>query len=253
MNWRDWWRTALTPKWLGALLSFMVLAGVFGGLSQWQIGRAVEEATIETVDSETPVPIDQVATPGGSIRLVDGGRKVTVQAVLGSDQFVVGNRKQGDSEGEWLVVRATTSKQACIPVAIGFSENINLQRTPGDDVFRTMTGRFVPTEDPSNDDADGGAITVISIARLVNDWDCKSMYEGYLVLDEPAAVSRDYKNYELEPIETMKPLPQATLNWLNIFYAAEWIFFAGFTLYFWYRLVRDAVEREAENSQSVQT
>jgi cytochrome oxidase assembly protein ShyY1 len=252
MNWRDWWRTALTPKWLGALLSFMILAGVFGGLSQWQIGRAVEEATIETVDSETPVPIDQVATPGGSIRLVDGGRKVTIQAVFGSDQFVVGNRKQGDLKGEWLVARAITGAGACIPVAVGFAEHIDLPAAPPDEYFDSiayyeLTGRFVPTEDPSNNDADGEAITVISIARLVNDWDCKSIYEGYLVLDEAPADSG------LETIETMKPLPQATLNWLNIFYAAEWIFFAGFTLYFWYRLVRDAVEREAENSQSAQT
>lgn len=247
MNWREWWRTAVTPKWLGALLSFIVLAGIFGGLSQWQIGRAVEEATIETVDSETPVPIEQVATPGASIRLVDGGRKVILNAAFGNDWFVVGNRKQGDRNGEWLVLRANTASGACIPVAVGFSEKIIEQPTLGNSVIEQLTGRFVPTEDPSNDDADGGSITVISAARLVNDWSCESMYEGYLVLDKAPADSG------LESIETIKPLPQATLNWLNIFYAAEWIFFAGFTLYFWYRLVRDAVEREAENSQSAQT
>ncbi len=37
-----------------------------------------------------------------------------------------------------------------------------------------------------------------------------------------------------------------TLNLLNVFYAVEWVLFAGFAIYLWYRLVRDAVERAEE-------
>jgi hypothetical protein len=33
---------------------------------------------------------------------------------------------------------------------------------------------------------------------------------------------------------------------LNIFYAIEWVVFAGFAVFLWYRLVRDAWEREEE-------
>jgi hypothetical protein len=40
----------------------------------------------------------------------------------------------------------------------------------------------------------------------------------------------------------------ATYNWLNIFYAIEWIVFAGFAFYVWYRLVRDRVEREIDEN-----
>ena len=43
--------------------------------------------------------------------------------------------------------------------------------------------------------------------------------------------------------ELNTPLPRW---WLNIFYALEWIVFAGFAVYFWWRLVRDALERERE-------
>ena len=50
----------------------------------------------------------------------------------------------------------------------------------------------------------------------------------------------------LQTIPTGPPVPQTTLNWLNVFYAIEWIAFAFFAPYFWYRLVMDAVEREAE-------
>jgi len=36
------------------------------------------------------------------------------------------------------------------------------------------------------------------------------------------------------------------INWLTAFYAIEWIIFALFALYFWYRLVSDERMREIE-------
>jgi surfeit locus 1 family protein len=61
------------------------------------------------------------------------------------------------------------------------------------------------------------------------------VYGGYLVLAEPVA--------GLEAIRADAPQREVTLNWLNVFYAIEWVLFAGFAIYLWYRLVRDAVER----------
>ena len=40
------------------------------------------------------------------------------------------------------------------------------------------------------------------------------------------------------------------LNWLNVFYAVEWVVFAGFAVFLWYRLVRDAVERERDEAEA---
>ena len=39
------------------------------------------------------------------------------------------------------------------------------------------------------------------------------------------------------------PLPVGAINWLNLFYAVEWVVFAGFAIFFWYRLVRDDWEK----------
>ena len=36
------------------------------------------------------------------------------------------------------------------------------------------------------------------------------------------------------------------MNLLNLFYALEWLIFAGFAFYLWYRLVMDEVEKEVE-------
>jgi surfeit locus 1 family protein len=38
-------------------------------------------------------------------------------------------------------------------------------------------------------------------------------------------------------------------NWLNVFYAIEWVVFAGFAVFLWFRLVRDAFEREHEEAE----
>ena len=84
----------------------------------------------------------------------------------------------------------------------------------------------------------------MSSADLVNRWDCETIYDAFLVLDTAQP--------PLETIVSVTPLPQAALNWLNIFYAIEWAFFAVFALYFWYRLVTDAVEREAEAAVGLQ-
>jgi hypothetical protein len=38
------------------------------------------------------------------------------------------------------------------------------------------------------------------------------------------------------------------VNLLNVFYAIEWVVFAGFAIFLWYRLVRDTWEREQEEA-----
>jgi surfeit locus 1 family protein len=72
------------------------------------------------------------------------------------------------------------------------------------------------------------------------DYDDRPVYFGYLTTAEPAA--------GLEAIASPPPEESVELNWLNIFYAVEWAVFAGFAIFLWYRLVRDAVERERDEA-----
>jgi len=51
----------------------------------------------------------------------------------------------------------------------------------------------------------------------------------------------------LSTIGTEPPPTESELNWLNLFYAMQWVIFGVFALYLWWRLVRDEWEREAEN------
>jgi cytochrome oxidase assembly protein ShyY1 len=216
-----------------------MLAGVFAALGQWQIERAIAEATIVEVDTETPVPITTVLDPGAGLSLTDGGRRVTVSATWTQERIVVLDRRQGGDVGEWLVANARTDDGACLPVAVGWSSSVNPDDfIVIDDSPSPLVGRLVPSDDPTTGDYDNGRLTVVSSSDLVNRWDCETIYDAFLVLDAATP--------PLEAIASVKPLPQAALNWLNIFYAIEWALFAVFALYFWYRLVTDAVEREAD-------
>ncbi|MEY4312777.1 MAG: hypothetical protein RLZZ319_286 [Actinomycetota bacterium] len=232
---------ARQPRWLGALGGFLVLAAIFAALGQWQAERAVEQATIESPDTETPVPLDDVLVPGGHLLTVDGGRRVTVTATWTRESVVVTGKKQGDESGEWLVSNVRTPGGTCLPVAVGWATTVNPDEfIVIDDSPSPLSGRIVASDDPAEGEFSTTALTTISGADLINRWDCTAMYDGFLVLDSAPA--------PLETISTMRPIPHAELNWLNIFYALEWSFFAFFAFYFWYRLVKDAVEREAESA-----
>ena len=76
--------------------------------------------------------------------------------------------------------------------------------------------------------------------ELINLWSQApdGVYGGYLILDSAPA--------GLELIDAPEPVTEVGLNLLNVFYAIEWVVFAGFAIFLWYRLVRDAWELENE-------
>ena len=85
----------------------------------------------------------------------------------------------------------------------------------------------------------------VAVAQLINVWadyDDRPVYFGYVTSAEPVD--------GLVAISSPPPAQDVELNWLNIFYAIEWALFAGFAIYLWYRLVRDAVEREREEAEA---
>jgi cytochrome oxidase assembly protein ShyY1 len=231
---------ARRPRWVAGLLAILALAGGFAFLAQWQIGRAVEDATVESVDSENPVDLNAILKPMTPQTQADGGRRVTVSGTWSDKVVVIYGKSQSGVDGEWLV-RNFTVNGSCLPVAIGFGTTVD----PGDvihfdDSVAAISGRLVPSDDLLAGDVQTNRREILAAADLVNEWDCTSIYDGYVVLDESQP--------PLETIVTKPPVPLTVLNWLNVFYALEWIAFALFAVYFWFRLVKDAVEREAETA-----
>jgi surfeit locus 1 family protein len=87
----------------------------------------------------------------------------------------------------------------------------------------------------------------MSVAALLNRWsdaDGLRVFTAFLVDDDAAD--------GLETISSPAPSQEIQLNWLNIFYAAEWVVFACFAVFLWYRLAKDAWEREIEELEDAE-
>ena len=237
------WRVARRPKWIAALFLALGVASIFGLLGQWQLDRSIEQGTIIERNTETVVPLESVATPQSVITSEASGRMVSVECrFVEGDDVVLDNRRTLQGVGQWLVRHCMTEQGNSLAVAVGFAPSgvsaNTLPPTKGE-----IVGRYVPTESPQQSDFVAGEISAVAVPELLNLWaDPGPVYGGYLVLSEAPE--------GLSTIGTEAPPTESQLNWLNLFYALQWVIFGLFALYLWWRLVRDEWEREAENASS---
>lgn len=255
LDWAGWWGVARRPRWIAALVLALGIAAGFAALGQWQIGRAVQTATpVGAIDTETARPLAEVDEPQTGVTGLEAGVIVTVAGTfVHADWIVLDGRFRvgaadggGQDRGAWLVGHLVTDDGASLAVAAGWladadaAERMAAQlREDATTAETELTGRYLPGEAPQLSDFEAGQRSALAPAELVNLWpDAQPIYNGYLV----SATAAD----GLETIDAPPPLPESTLNLLNLFYAVEWAIFAGFALYIWYRLVRDVQEREAD-------
>ncbi len=255
------------PKWIGLLIVALAVAAAFAALGQWQLSRAVEEGVVVERATEQAVPLTSVVQPQQMTEQKASGQVVSVRgAWVPGDFDVVGDRVNGGRTGYWVVGRLDVALDGAgvaadapgLAVALGWTAELEEARERSDALnagrstaepsgeLTGIEGRFLPTEGPNvpDDDEDPFAITSMSVAALVNTWqdfDDRDAYSGYVVLTQAPAGLAD--------IDSPAPSDDVQLNWLNIFYAAEWVIFAGFAVFIWYRLVRDELERETEEAE----
>jgi surfeit locus 1 family protein len=260
-------RIARQPKWILLLIFALALAAVFAWLGKWQVERAVLDSQAASAPTEISKPLTELATPGGPIPITAGGHLTSVEGAFDPEGFVVltGRLNQGEP-GFWLVGRLLVvgsgpggtsvprpgPDAVTLPVALGWApttsalENALAIAQAGAEknvgALLSFSGRLMPTEAPQVPDPAGDPFetATLSVASLVNQWPNYSgtSFGAYLITDNAPE--------GLSIIDSAPPQNSTTLNWLNIFYAIEWVVFAGFAVYFWYRLVRDAYEREEE-------
>ncbi|MEI5584040.1 MULTISPECIES: SURF1 family cytochrome oxidase biogenesis protein [unclassified Agromyces] len=252
-------RMMLRPRWVLALLAALGVAAGFAILAQWQVGRAVDEATVIERPTEQVRPLAEVAGPDAPTEQASTGQRVSVRGtIVPGDTVVVQGRVNDGETGWWVVVHleVTDAAPGGLPVALGWTADEQAARdalAAVDDAARSgeeleVVGRFLPSEAPiqPEEEDDPQVMRTVAVAHLINVWadyDERPVYFGYVTAAEPTA--------GLDAISSPPPEQQAELNWLNVFYAIEWIVFGGFAVYLWYRLVKDAVEREREEAEEV--
>ena len=240
------WAVARRPRWIAALLLALAIAGGFAALGQWQLARSFESAAPREELTEEVVPLERVSTPQTPVPDSATGQIVNVDAeFVPGDYLVLSDRINTGAPGYWVVGHAVTAEGASLAVALGWAASTDaaadavatLEQSAPDG---ELTGRYLPTESPQESDFENGIRSALAVPELINLWNTvpDGTYGGYLIVDSAPA--------GLELIDAPEPVTEIGLNLLNVFYAIEWVVFAGFAIFLWYRLVRDAWELENE-------
>ena len=257
----------LRPRWIALLALCLVVAGVFAWLGQWQLGRAIDTDPTPPGATEQVQPLDEVAAPGEYVAEPLVGQRVTVTGTwMPGDFIVVSSRFNDGVEGYWVTgqLRVTNDQAAqptSVAVAIGWAAtqddalaaidqlNQDAATAGAADIPLAITGRLISDEGPVLPPKTGDPLTLtrMSPAALLSRWhdiEGLDVYRAYLASEVPQG--------SLDPISSPAPAESSPVNWLNIFYAIEWAIFAGFAFYLWYRLARDAWERELEEFEEAE-
>lgn len=252
------------PRWILALLFALLVAAVFAWLGQWQMDNAIRSDAQQTIDTETPRPLDEVADAGSGVTDAAAGMVVRVSgALVPEDLQVVSPRENDGASGAWVVGHLAVAGEEGAPetglaVAIGWAPDAaaaesaaaELAQDPAAADPRDLEGRFMPPEGPVVPRADEAPQVMHAMvpAQLVNSWQRVPgpVHSGYLVLHPADGGSELLAAAGLDAIDSVPPEPAESVNWLNVFYAIEWIVFAAFAIFLWYRLARDAWEKEHE-------
>ncbi|UNK70057.1 SURF1 family cytochrome oxidase biogenesis protein [Microbacterium sp. H1-D42] len=240
----------LRGRWIGVLVLCLVVAGVFAWLGQWQLARAIDTDPPAPGATEQVRPLTDVVEPGEYLDESLGGQRVeTAGTWVAEDFIIVSSRANDGAEGYWVTGQLRVDERTSIAVALGWAAT----REEADAAAEALssgagstpveiTGRIIDDEGvqlPPRDDV--MRLDRMSPAALLSRWhdvDQLGVYRPYLAsIEAPEG---------LVDISSPAPEIKSPINWLNIFYAAEWAIFAGFAFYLWYRLARDAWEREVE-------
>lgn len=255
-------RTMLRPRWIAALLLAIAVAAAFAWLGRWQLSSAIRVEQDDSAISETARPIADVTKPGTPVTDRAAGMVVTMRgAFVHGDFRVVDDRSNGGRQGSWVTGHFVVEGGGHLSVAIGWApshegaqaalDQLDSEPSPPDRGRpRELIGRYMPSDaaqlpEPGRDPL---ALTSMVPAQQINLWAPFDgpAYSGYLVM-HPADSGGDLLSEAgLDAIDSVPPLPAEKVNWLNVFYAAEWVVFAGFAVFFWFRLVRDDWERAHE-------
>lgn len=247
----------LRPQWIGMLLLCLVVAGVFAWLGQWQLGAAIDTDPPPPGMTEQVRPLPEVAGPGEYLpEPLVGQRVETAGRWIPGDFDIVSQRVNDGVEGFWVTGQlrlADTAEPTSLAVAVGWAatraqaedavERMNAAAAQEPNAIVELTGRLISDEGPALPPTAGDPeeMTRMSPAALLSRWHDTAglnVYRPYLTSAESFG--------GLDAISSPAPDDRSSVNWLNIFYAAEWAIFAGFAFYLWYRLARDAWEREVE-------
>lgn len=255
------WKTARKPRWIAGFIFAIAISGVFVLLSQWQFGRSVQPEVTVSPTTEQVQPLLDTLAPGEFFHGSDADQMVSASGTYDPNrQVLVPDRLKDGASGYWVVSAfavtgapvlqgAAATPQTWIPVARGWVAHPGDVAAPPSGLIE-LTGRLLPSEAPLPAKAPAaGEASAVSVAELINRWNISS-YPGFVSATAEISGGKDVSAAAvpgtLQPLEIGPQPPAQKVNWLNLFYSLEWVVFAGFALFIWWRLVKDDYQRDLE-------
>ncbi|WP_230085351.1 SURF1 family protein [Arthrobacter sp. AQ5-05] len=236
----------------------LAVAAVFVLLSQWQFSRSLEKDVAPPSVTEKVQPLLETLQPGEPLLGSAEGQLISATGHFdASKQVIVQSRVQEGEVGYWVVTAfvvdgapkltgVTATEEVVIPVARGWIADPGQAQTPPSGTL-TLEGRLLNSEGPVlAKNLPAGQIGALSSAELTNLWDTTT-YAAFVVSFQEqvdgADVGASASHGSLIPITVTATDQNNKINWLNIFYSIEWVVFAGFAVFLWWRLVADDYRR----------
>lgn len=269
-------KLAITPRWLAGLFAALLLVTGFMMLSKWQFDASANSITAADPAKDTLRPYTDVLKTGEPITTftVDTVAYAQGKYVAGSS-YLVANRLDKGVAGYWVITEfipagaetvateASTQKPRALAVARAWTKEALIPAEPSGEV--KIAGRIIANDGPvaSNqlDHQNRGQDRVLgsaATAQLTNLWDTP-LYGGILTVRAEVPASQNIpvtgentiaetasimgENDNLRPIRA-EQIVNTQHNWLNIFYAAEWLVFAVFAIYLWLHMLKDAADKQ---------
>lgn len=217
---------ARQPKWIGALFLSLLVAAIFAALGQWQLERSFTKDAPE----HTNYKIEKVEV------------KIDTENI-----YIVANRLQDGELGFWLVGNSTDAASKSLTIVFGWSANLTQLESERDAIIQSQLAKFdthlegvlIPSEAPlPQKNAKPFILESLSLAQLINLYspDKSIATESQILALTGANQASAWP--PLSPVKVVYPEGQK-INWLSAFYFLEWLVFAGFAVFLWWRLVRD--------------
>ncbi|RKQ36880.1 SURF1 family protein [Kocuria tytonis] len=256
-------KTALRPRSLAFLAVALLVAALFVALSTWQLRSSLSSSTMADPAKDRVTALEGVVQPGEPTSAQQADHVVSAEGTYVPDSTVlVPGRLQDGVSGYWVVteLRIPGSRQRWdaadsdlgIAVARGWVASAeDAPRAPSGRI--RVIGRLLPTDSPQpGQHLPAHQVGSVASAQLSNLWDAP-LYSGYVAAfaenpaDEPAPVTRDGTvAASAEPmgeglgrLQIQQQPTDTSVHALNLFYAVEWVVFAGFAFFLWWRYVRD--------------
>lgn len=266
-------RSALRPQSLALLALCLGIATVFVLLSRWQLESSAQTRTVHDPGKEVVQPLRETLTPGEVLTADEADQAVEAvgRYVPGSTVLVDGRLQDGRSgwwavsalqvagtQGDWSGAEVGTD--IAVPVVRGWTDDPARVPDPPHNEDVAVVGRLLPQEAPvPTQGLEPGVVGSLSPAQLGNVWDLP-VYSGFVTAaaetpagrgplvdddgtlpDDPVATADG-----LEPVTVDQQPTDTSPDLLNLFYALEWLVFAGFALWIWLSHVRDDHRRRRD-------